>query len=42
VEWNGKPGDYRPYRLQTEVVYGKEIEGRYTNLKTHNLVLDVK
>ncbi len=42
VHWNGKPGDYRPYRLETELVYGKEINGRYSNVKKYNLVLDVK
>ena len=42
VHWNGKPGDYRPYRLQTEVVYGKEIQWRYSNVKKYNLVLDIK
>ena len=42
IRWNGKPGDYRPYRLQTEVVYGKETNGRYSNVKKYNLVLDVK
>src|SRR5262249_24987392 len=42
VRWTGKPGDYRPYRLQTEVLFGVEVKGRYLDLKKHNLVLDVK
>ena len=42
VNWIGTPGEYRPYRLQTEVIYGKETEGRYASSKTYNLVLDIK
>ena len=42
LRWNGKPGDYRPYRLQTEVLFGVEDKGRYVDLKKHNLVLDIK
>lgn len=42
VRWNGKPGDYRPYRLQTGIVFGAESNGRHPDLKTYNLVLDVK
>jgi TolB-like protein len=42
VLWTGKPGDYRPYRLQTEVVFGEEVNGRPSNLRKHNLILDIK
>ncbi len=42
VRWAGKPGDYRPYRLQTEIVFGIEEQGRHPDLKKHNLVLDIK
>lgn len=42
VRWTGKPGDYRPYRLQTELIFGPEENGRYSQLKKHNLVVDIK
>ena len=42
VRWNGKPGDYRPYRLQTVVIFGEENNGRHPNLRKHNLIIDVK
>jgi TolB-like protein len=42
VRWTGKPGDYRPYRLQTVVIFGEEQQGRHSNLRKYNLVLDVK
>ena len=42
VRWTGKPGEYRPYRLQTVVVFSEEHNGRYPNLRKHNLILDVK
>jgi TolB-like protein len=42
VRWRGKPGDYRPYHLQTEVVFGAESNGRHPDLKKYNLVLDIK
>jgi hypothetical protein len=42
VQWNGKNGDYRPYRLQTGVVFGIEDQGRYPNKRKYNLVLDIK
>lgn len=42
VRWNGKSGDYRPYRLQTVVIFSEEKQGRYPNPKKYNLVLDVK
>lgn len=42
VRWSGKPGDYRPYRLQTEVVFGEEANGRHPNLRKYNLVIDIK
>ena len=41
VRWTGRPGDYRPYRLQTVVIFGIESEGRYPDLKKYNLVLSV-
>ena len=42
VVWNGKPGDYRPYRLQVEIFFGVEAQGRYSDIKKRNIVLDVK
>ena len=42
VAWSGKSGDYRPYRLQTMVIFGTEENGRYQDLKKHNLVIDIK
>jgi len=42
VRWNGKPGDYRPYRLQTILVFGEEHNGRHPNLRKDNLIIDVK
>lgn len=42
VRWTTKPGDYRPYRLQAEVVFGEEVDGRHPNLRKHNLILDAK
>ncbi|MCI0560625.1 MAG: CsgG/HfaB family protein [Nitrososphaera sp.] len=42
VRWDGKPGDYRPYRLQTIVFFGIENQGRYQNTRKHNLLLDIK
>lgn len=40
VAWNGKPGDYRPYRIQTEAFFGVESQGRYLDKKKINLILD--
>ena len=40
--FTGKPGEYRPFHFQTEVVFGPELQGRYPGLKEYNLVLDVK
>lgn len=40
VAWNGKPGDYRPYRLQMEVLFGKESQGQYVDIRSINLLLD--
>jgi hypothetical protein len=42
VAWTGKPGDYRPYRLQAIVIFGEEKQGRHPDLRKYNLVLDVK
>ena len=42
VRWTGRPGDYRPYHLQTEVVFGAESNGRHPDLRKYNLVLDIK
>src|SRR5436190_5226618 len=42
IAWNGKAGDYRPYRFQNTIIFGEEEKGRYPNLRTYNLVLDVK
>jgi hypothetical protein len=42
VRWAGKPGEYRPYHLQTEVVFGVESNGRYPGLKKYNLVLEIR
>jgi hypothetical protein len=40
VRWNGKPGDYRPYRIQTEAYFGIESNGRYPDKKKINIVLN--
>jgi TolB-like protein len=37
-----KTRDYRPYRLQTELIWGVEDNGRHPDLKKCNLVLDIK
>lgn len=42
VQWNGKPGDYRPYRIEAIVFFGEEDQGRYPNLRKYNLVIDAK
>ncbi len=42
VRWVGKPGEYRPYRLQAIVYFSEESEGRYPNQRKYNLVLDIK
>jgi curli biogenesis system outer membrane secretion channel CsgG len=42
LQWTGKPGDYRPYHLQTVLLYSEEDRGQYPNIKSCNLVLDVK
>lgn len=42
VRWSGKPGDYRPYRFQTVVAYGTESQGRITDIKDYNLIIDLK
>ncbi|HUJ12104.1 MAG TPA: hypothetical protein VL171_19015, partial [Verrucomicrobiae bacterium] len=42
VRWNGRPGDYRPYRLQTVLIFGEEKQGRHPDLRKYNLVLDIK
>jgi curli biogenesis system outer membrane secretion channel CsgG len=42
VTWNGKKGDYRPYRLSVIVLFGEENQGRYPNIRQYNLVLDVE
>lgn len=42
VQWNGKPGDYRPYRLAVIVFFGEEAQGRHPNIRQYNLVLDVE
>ena len=42
VMWNGRGGDYRPYRIQAEMVFGKESQGRHPDLKKFNMVLDVR
>ena len=42
VRWTGRPGDYRPYRLQTVIIFGGERQGRHPDLRKYNLVLDVK
>jgi hypothetical protein len=42
VGWIGKAGEYRPYRFQTEVVFGAESDGRYPDKRKYNLVLDIK
>jgi TolB-like protein len=41
MRWNGRPGEYRPYRLQTVVIFGIESQGRHPELKKYNLVQDV-
>jgi TolB-like protein len=42
VRWNGKPGDYRPYRFQTMVIFGHESKGQYNNVRKYNLILEIK
>lgn len=42
ISWNGKPGDYRPYRLQVMMYFGVETQGRMQEVKKRNLVLDIK
>jgi TolB-like protein len=42
VRWNGRPGDYRPYRLRAMLIFGEEHQGRYSKLRKHTLVLDIK
>lgn len=43
VEWHGaRPGDYRPYHLQTEVLFGTDDQGRIANVRTYNLVMDIR
>ena len=42
VQWNGKPGDYRPYRFAAIVFFGEENQGRYPNIRQYNLVLDAE
>lgn len=39
---SGKAEDARPYRLQTMAIWGVKENGRYPNLKKHNLVMDIK
>jgi TolB-like protein len=39
---DGNLGDYRPYRLQTLMIWGVEDKGRHPNLKKYNLVMDIK
>jgi hypothetical protein len=43
VPWHGgQPGDYRPYHLQTEVAFGTEDQGRMSNIRKYNLVMDIQ
>jgi TolB-like protein len=44
IIWKGaaRPGDYRPYRFQTMIFFGEENLGRYSNVRKHNLILDIK
>lgn len=42
VRWTGKPGEYKPYRLQAIVYFGEENQGRYPKIGKYNAVLDVK
>jgi TolB-like protein len=42
VRWNGRRGDYRPYRFQTVIVFGEEKQGRHPDLRKCNVVLDIK
>lgn len=42
VRWTGKPGEYRPYRLQTTVIFAPEVQGRYPDMRKYNLVTDIK
>ena len=42
VRWTGSPGDYRPYHLQTEIIFGAESNGQHPDLRKYNLVLDIK
>ena len=42
VHWSGKAGDYRPYRFQTEVVFGAEAKDSMLEMRKYNLVLNIK
>jgi hypothetical protein len=42
VRWTGKAGDYRPYRFQTEVFFGAETKSALLEMRSCNLVLDIK
>lgn len=41
VPWDGKPGDYRPYRLQAMLAFRIESKGDFEKPKKHNLVIDI-
>jgi TolB-like protein len=41
VRWTGRAGDYRPYRLQVGILFGKESNGRFSSLRKHNMIIDI-
>jgi TolB-like protein len=41
TQWNGKSGNYGPYRLQATIMVGVEDQGRYGNLKNQNFVIEI-
>ena len=42
VQWTGRAGEYRPYRLQASVIVGIESQGRYPGIRNHNVVIDIE
>lgn len=41
TQWNGKAGNYVPYRLQTTIMVGIEDQGRYGGVKNQNFVIEI-
>jgi TolB-like protein len=40
VRWQGRPGEYRPYHLQTVILFGEEEKGRHLNIRKYDLFAD--